>query len=353
MRFMILLMSLVFWIVPTAAQDNWVVEERCMSSLTYPIIRQGNWDFPGIIISSVYPDGIHAIRADQNLEYYLALESDVSFPAAGNISPDGQYFAYPIGTTTYHVNTLGDDILSVDYVRVVPTDGNTDESYQFEAYDFTYSGGGRSLNLESVQWFGPDIVSYESGRTEGIQFNLQSDPIPEWLQSAQLTSLELISPDGTRAFTEDTLYDVENDTSLTYPTPRTIAWLPDSTAFVTATEPTIEIVDRDGNVIETIEQPDTIHIAVAPDGNSFAFWNNQQELFLADIAQRTVHDLCFEGNLGAVNITTYIYPNLAWSPDSQSLAFSYDNYLVILDTETLENKVIDHESGQVMAWAPL
>ncbi|MBZ0276754.1 MAG: hypothetical protein K8I60_11440, partial [Anaerolineae bacterium] len=93
---------------------------------------------------------------------------------------------------------------------------------------------------------------------------------------------------------------------------------------------------------------------IAPDDKNFAFWDQERNLFLGDIEQRVIYDLCFRGDFQSMSWAYgYEYPNLAWSADNRSLAFSYHNRLIILDTRTFENQVIDTHSRSVLGWGSL
>ena len=333
------------------AQDGWDVVENCMGDLNYPIIAQENWDFPGIIITSFYPQGVRAIRADQNVEYFLALESGDSFPAVGTLSADGRYFAYPVGHTTYNVNSGGDDIIAVDFIRIVRSDGNTEETYRFEANNYTYSGSFGSLNLPRTVWLGNDYVYYQRvGSTPDI-FVFANQQLIEWENTVHPFYLNFISPDATRAFTDDSLYDLDNDEPLTYPESTQVAWFADSSAFIASGEQLI-LVDRDGETSDVIWIGETFGAEVAPNGEYASFWDVENNLYLVDIGEGVVYDLCFEGTYSPIASINW-EPNLAWSPDSSSLAFVYDGYLILLDVQTFQNQVLDHRAEYVMGWASL
>lgn len=351
MRKLLIIIFVLMGVTVSQAQDAWPVIQNCMGGLTYPTIPRGKWDFGGVIVSSVYPQGVRGIRADRNVDYFIALESGDSFPAAGAVSPDGQYFAYPIGHTSYHVNTIGDDLLGVDYVSVVRTDGITDEKYRFEANDYAYSTLLGSLNLTTVKWFGPDRVYYPNLGNEPALVNFKTGETKAWTPSVSPYDATFISPDGTRAFAK-ILYDLENDMSLEYPPPEQVVWFADSSAFIAAGD-SLSLVSRDGELIETLWQDLAPDIAVAPNQKAFAFRDEQQNLFIGDMEQKVIYDLCFVGKESFGYGLGYYFSNLAWSPDSSSLAFSYDGYLVILNTQTFTNQVIDHHTLQVMGWHPL
>ncbi len=356
MRFLLVLFVLLSALIsnPATADESWPVVPNCIGDLRYPIVRQGDWDFPGVIISS-HETGIHGIRADRDIEYFIALESGDSFPNAGTISPDGIYFAYPIGYTSYDVNSAYADVLSVDHIQIVRTDGLRDETYRFEARDYTYTSVGASFGLSSPVWFSPNEVFHWGQGGLGVIYDMTTETLRK-LDAAEERppyDLKFVSPDSTRAFGE-TLYDIEQNESLPYPLPYQVSWFADSSAFAASTEAGIAIVNRDGEIMHQINMPNIVQLAAAPDQSAVAFWDIDQKLFVADFEQQIIHDTCFTGKLsGAALHERGYYPNLAWSPDGGSLAFIYDGYLVILDTHTFDNQVIDHRSNQVIAWVPL
>jgi hypothetical protein len=181
--------------------------------------------------------------------------------------------------------------------------------------------------------------------------NFQSGEITDWTLSVRPDAIGHVSPDGTRGFSE-TLYDLENAETLDYPASGRIFWFADSSAFLALDELGVSIADRDGVIKETIDLHGFASMALAPNGEAFAYWDSEQNLFVADMNQRVIYDLCFQTQPLA-DFYFYYYPNLAWSPDSRSLAFTYDNYVVILDTQTFENQILDQRTQLVMAWVPL
>lgn len=356
MRIMIWFFLMSLFTGLTTAQTTWNVETNCMSEFTYPVVEQDAWDFPGVIVTSAYPEGIRGIQGgDRRLEYFIALSSDDTFPAIGAISPDGQYFAYPIGHTNHRVNAVNDDLIYVDNLRVVRTDGNTDETFLLEANNFAYSGAIGVFNLPPVRWFGSEWVYYPPKfEASDTLMHISSDETRSLRLSVNLSDLRFISPDGTRAF-HSTLHNLDTDRAIDYSLPRYAAWFADSSGFIAADESHIDIVDRDGNIQETIDIPHVTRIAVAPDQSAFAFWNEQQQLFIADVTEKTVYDVCFQESTAYAYIFDFLpeVTNLAWSSDSESLAFSHDNYLILLNTATLESQILNHYSRYVIAWSAL
>ncbi|MBZ0277758.1 MAG: hypothetical protein K8I60_16550, partial [Anaerolineae bacterium] len=254
---LMIIVIVFFSAIGVNAQDSWPVVQNCLGELTYPMITQGNWDFPGVIISSVFRDGVRGIRADQNMDYYIALESDDTFPGGGALSPDGRYFAYPIGYSNHNVNSSGDEtILNVDYIRIVRTDGNTDETYRFAVNNYAFAGSSGSLAVGSPTWLDNEWVYYEDlGGTSRRIHNFQSGETREMPEGVYWPVY--VSPDSRRGFSDSypdpaALYDLETGANLAYPLPWGIAWFRDSSAFIASNEGEMAIVDRDGQRVETI-----------------------------------------------------------------------------------------------------
>lgn len=80
----------------TLEPEGWEVVERCLGELPNAI-PQSEWDFEGVIFTRDTV-GIHAIRTDSPTPYVIAFgNSDTAFVRSGSFSPDGRWFAYPVG----------------------------------------------------------------------------------------------------------------------------------------------------------------------------------------------------------------------------------------------------------------
>lgn len=352
----------------TTAQEPWLVKEQCIGDLTYPLVSKGHWDFPGVIISTVDIDGIRAARGDQNVDYWLAMAAPDSYPFSGSLSPDGFYFAFPVGHMDYDVNTIGSELASIDYVRIVRTDGITDEVYRFPAsgQDFV------SMDIippgfAPVLWLGTDRVYYQNQQlASGANiYDLMQDIYPaQWPYQSYPGAFLSFSPNLMRAFQFDEslgqydeissyrLYDFETGQQLDAMLPQNIVWLHDSSAYVASDETGLSLLDDDGNLLEAISVDKALSIAVSPDDGRIAYRNQDNKLFLADLEEKVVYDMCFSFSENTESFPATVQ-NLAWSPDGFNLAFSYDGYLVILDMRTLVNQVIDTRSSRVIGWVPL
>lgn|GEM_PF-5269157 len=336
------------------AQDEWASEVACMGDLQYPIVPRSEWDFEGVIVASDDRDNVVGVRGDIQADYVIALESDATYTISGSFSPDGQYFAYPIGEPTYNVNAVGDSIFGVDFLRIVRVDGRTDETYRYEASSYSYVGA--TYSLPSPQWMGSNTIFSPNESIKSVVIDFKTGQTTEWNNP-----LYGMSPDGTRAFVSRSsgwfLYDVGQNTFITaiidYPGQTHVEWFRDSSAFFLLLDDQLQLIDREGNVIETTVNEPVQDVAIAPNKHAFAFRDEEHNLYLADINNRIIYDLCFQSTSTRYTVRDFYEANLAWSPDSRYLAFIHDNYLVIFDTVTFQNQVLDFRSLVIMEWYPL
>ena len=356
MRYVLLLFSFVILSYATIAQDEWAVVQNCIGELQYPLIERNNWGFDGVIVSSDYPKGVRGLRGDNNIDYIIAVESESTFTVSGVVSPDGQYFAYPTGSIDYKTGSYDDNVIEVEYIRIVRVDGQTQEKYRLSAseYAFILPYPTPLDFMWSPRWVGTNKIYFPSQEKENIITNFKTGKVELEIGSY----FNFVSPDGTRAFTfNDDLYDVHNKLHiLRYRHPRDVAWFLDSSAALLATvayvpyDDTLIMINRDGEEIETISQNPVRDLAIAPDKHAFAFRDEEYNLYLADMNQKIVYDLCFQD---AELSSLYHHPNLAWSPDSTELAFVHDRHIVIFDTTTFQNQVLNYQTRSIMGWYPL
>jgi WD40 repeat protein len=106
---------------------------------------------------------------------------------------------------------------------------------------------------------------------------------------------------------------------------------PEDYAF---TDSQMILFDRDGNQLDVIFPMSHFRdYAFSPDGRSLAFIADDL-LCIADMQSHTVNNLCFAMRLSG------LYPQMAWSPDSNYLAFTYDGNPILPNTETLEMQIL-------------
>jgi Tol biopolymer transport system component len=184
-----------------------------------------------------------------------------------------------------------------------------------------------------------------------------------WEREIPLSELSFFSPDFSRAVfhhgeKDSGLYDIENDTILATfgPTDRFLAWLPDTSGFVmevpsdaeggSSASSQLDILDRDGKYLETISSSGSFGYAVlSPDGHQLAFTTDLR-LFVADLLEKQVRDYC----LDELDIHLWFTNVVRWSPDGNVLAFNYDGYPVLLNTDTLEMEILQYRTGHILGW---
>lgn len=314
-----------------AAQDEvdteeWEVVERCLGDLPYPTIPQNQWNFDGIIFSENY-EGIRAIRTDFDTSYFIALRSIYTFPFAGQFSPDGRWFAYPIGhlvygswytNTTYFVNAL----------RVVSTDPD------HVHHDITWSDWeiGTDYSLNRIIWIDNETFVY-SGIPEDI---FGYGPIPthsygNWVVNAFSGEVEPLPEE------------------YTLPPPNRDSYVNsslDQQINVVSTNNGVTIQFNDGStplIFNTSDSGYLTGFTFSPD-KQHAVMSFNQQLYLIDLNEQIIYDLCFMPRF---------FTGLVWSPDSQYIAFTYDGYPIILNIDTLEMQILRYKTGRIIAWFPI
>lgn len=356
-RIGVVLLGIWLFALPVQAQnqtEEWALTENCLGELNYPVITMGRWDFPGTIITGLQDEGVRGLRADRQTEYFIAQESDDSYPSAGALSPDGLYYLYPTGYDTGSGNMVSDIVALTDY-RVARTDGLegfVGEFYLFEVEpeDTAFRG-----NWTTPGWLGSEVIFFYAGDGRQPPYKLFDFKQRAAVLLPDNGMLDYASPDGTRVFINRVLYDVENGESLSYEYDlpdifewEQVVWFADSSAFLHPDGSRLAILNRDGELIDEIMLPDehTFHSVVpSPDGKYIGFVDNTAVPHLIDLEARTIENLCLEG--GSRNL----YKALAWSPDSRTLALTYQRYLVLVDMATRQNRVIDHQLDYIVGWA--
>ncbi|MBW4436670.1 MAG: PD40 domain-containing protein [Pleurocapsa minor GSE-CHR-MK-17-07R] len=365
--------SMSAWAQNTNPAAGWPVSESCLGPLPYPTIPQTQWDFEGAIFNA-NSEGVRAIRADVSTSYFLALEGSNVFAEAGGFSPDGRYFAYPIGSMNFSVNSFGDNTYGVDAIEVATTGPNpttirlADIETIGNAFAFSSAGGGaQSSALGQIYWV--DNERFIPPSSIGI-VNAFTESLESWEKNTPLVYLRSFSPDFTRAleynFRENyppRLYDIENDQIIAeLPEARAaLYWMPDSSQFLSAIQvpnddlrSQLALYDRDGQQLELITpfSGRMESIAISPDGNYFTFVVDNF-LFLADVANRTINDLCFEmvHASGSGFDRGPFARRIVWSPDSERFAFLYDGYPVLLTVETNEMQILRFETDHLIQWS--
>jgi roadblock/LC7 domain-containing protein len=318
---MIALFSTSLDVIAQAEETGWPIVESCMSDLSYPILPRSKWDFEGVIFSS-NSEGIRAIRSDFDTSYFVALDSDTSFAFEGTFSPDGKWFAYPLGTTEYA--TMISDLIAVRSIQIVSTDPAQLNKYNWPLEWLSISFSGVTRGTEPIFWIDEDTIIY--------RLDLFNDPIKV---------VNIYTGDVESVENAEELYEMADRLAVTaHPFWRQKIWFSDVPQYV-STYPS-EIFDDKDQALEIIA-PQGGTLAVSPNSNLIAL-KIDDRLALADRENRVIYDLCFslEG----------IYSTFIFSPDGQKLAFTFDLYPVIIDLQTMSNTILDYQTDYLLAWFP-
>jgi hypothetical protein len=261
-----------------AQEEDWPVVERCIGEFNYPSVPPSRWDFEGTIIS-LSNHGLHAIKTSEPQQYFIALGSGKSYPSAGSLSPDGKYYAYPVGHT-YKTSMTWSVYHVIEEIVIVSTDGTG--------------------NAIRVPWY--DHVSIS---------NPDNLPPPVWLNPTSLlmrqaNAWQLLELDESPEFEE-----------------------------VPAPEDPYSDKSR----------------VVSPDGRYvvYDFWTeDERTIHVIDHETEQIYDLCLERKRTIWSNVSWF----AWSPDSSTVAFTYDGYPILLNIETMEHSVLRYKTREIVGWLP-
>lgn len=340
------------------AQDDspaWEITQNCMGELPYPAIPQSEWTFEGVIFTQD-SQGVHALRTDMDTPYFVAFDGAGSFSSVGRFSPNGRWFTYPTGSTHFNTNMVGDSFFTIDALETVSTNPQH-ETLQLQ-WDVEGRIGSRPENvLPSVRWIDNEHFLYEQrSESGGAIINPFTRETVPWSESIDLYYFASFSPDFTRAFvwdgerfnSERNLYDMENDSTIGA-SEGIALWMPDSSGYLSLSggEPDLRqltLFDRDGQPVETLMTDiNSFRGAFSPDSKKLML-TIDHEFYLADMENHVITNLCFE--------MPYI-PFFTWSPDNMSVLFLYDNYPILLNTETLEMQIFRYETNAILGWYTL
>jgi hypothetical protein len=339
------LLLLVFFLsIPNQAQEEcWPIVENFLGVFPYPKIPQADLDFEGVIFN-YNGEGVRAIRTDIETSFFLILEDEHNFPAAGNFSLDGQWFAYPTGSLFENTTIAGDDIYHFTGLAVISSDPHQ-ERFDYELPESEHSGA-MFVNsmpyamLAKILWLDNENMIYHLGETDSYtHLNTETGDI----------RVSVLTDENLRRSLEPS---------------RTEIWFPDGSAYLatdsipldqsqTVYTNALYIFDTDSLSRELIAEEDIIEYALSPDARYIGFIRYDR-IYIADLDTRTIEDLCLQVPSNSYNFYGQILHQLmVWSPDSQYLAFLYDGYPILLNLESREMQILQYRTWSLMGWYPL
>lgn len=342
------LLLITFTLVQVSADDDpltpWPIEEHCINE---PIQPPKDWSYSGTLLMTGYA-GIHAVQSDwetPRIEAFFSTDA-LGYPLeGGQLSPDGQWYAVPIGTVT--TSRSLNRYWQTEALRVysLVDDGVRDFVISDFADELDYS------NFFEVNWVHHNIqwVDNETVIIGGLQIYPFEAEVALAPFDAIYNYYELfgISPDGQRAFgwlrdgSGQGVFNPYNweEKFSSLELVDGVAWQHSSNGFIAehridtykTSADYLSLYNRDGEFIETLFQPaelSRLNIQRPVSGRSELGWSNDDayfafvyrssyqepsKLLLLDFENQVVVDTC---------IAPVSQP--VWSPDGRQLAILLD-----------------------------
>jgi hypothetical protein len=383
MKFMHLIPALLCLLValsPASAQETessgWPVEERCVGEPTEP---PDGWTFPGAILMTGHY-GIHAVSADVETPYVAVFLGRRDVPG-GALSPDGLWYASPIGSAGNDIFYTGTYSVSVDAVRLYSTHSEEAHTIEIPGVVFVNENG-------QIQWHDNEHFVYPTNDETLLIHSITGEyssleGLADFFKTYHGSMNITVSPDWTRAVYQSggrlearwQLLDFEDasflrELALAQDSP--VGWQADSSGFAAELrdkqdrenpQTSVAILDTSGEVEQTIFLlPNNAHlrnsfdlrvhnIRWSPNGRYLAFitttlnYPTVISLYIADMQERRVLNTCIETSDG-----------LAWSPDGTKLAmmdfydFKRHRPVMVLDLESWALYTVAYHDGSIIGW---
>ncbi len=350
------------------ATDAFPIEVRCIGAPTLP---PDDWTYPGMILMSGYA-GIHAMQADWETPHVIAFfsqdEKNYAPLPGGQLSPDAQWYAMPMGETYQEVSH--NIYFFIQGLRLYSLAGdNRVLDFDFQDYsDIAQIYGYAAWVYFPVQW--RDNQSLIIGGLLLYPFTRDAEENP--FELVTLYDRPVFAPDLTRVFRPGTafdgvlngLYDPVNPKGLhrIIGGVSAVYWRHDSSGYMVYLNRDSDdwrgliYFDRDGNLQEHVLNLSHTGISIlfplsgrtdlqwSPNDQYFVFsvFNASvptNKLYLIDWQNRVVIDTCLSPESVAV-----------WSPDGKMFAYlakARENLnLVVVDTTTWQAYIVARHNAQ-------
>lgn len=356
----------------------WPVDELCVTSPTTP---PDGWTYSGTLLMSGYA-GIHAMQSDWETPRVVASyysESNGDEPIiGGQLSPDGKWFAVPIGETFTEVSS---NIYNFAHgVRIYSMSDDTIITSDFSNYsgDYVYSPG--AWSYLPVEW--ADNQSFILGGMLFYPFENHIEDAPfnsdGLILDRGYLSLDYLSPDHKRAIrkysigdgtTRMVLYEPDNPAApfVEMENVSNVVWKRDSSGLIAqetaknSRRSGLSLFNRDGARVERLidlregrldfwrDYAGRHESQWSPDNSQFAFsfykYPDPSLLYLLDLEKKQVINTCLNP------VSTPV-----WSPDGKQIAYlaaARENLnVVILDIERWQAYIVARHSGVFGALRP-
>lgn len=306
----------------------WEIEQRCLPPITLP---PDGWRYSGTLLMSGY-GGIHAIQHDWETPRIMARDYQDEYGVqleGGQLSPDGRWFAVPIGERfreiSYNVYW---------FTKAVRVHSTVDDTVIVIQKKYSEGESNWAWMHQVVRWINP-----EEFRLGYSMYHPFGEPIEESYLNYPLTIVtdferEWVinpSPDWTRMyhgkFGDNVLSNRIESSEIPFYV-KQLAWRHDSAGFAAIQDKQLLLYDRDGNITAN---PYTVNtdqmyytftfnrsartsntVNWSPDDRYFTFKTPDGWMIL-DTHEQTIINTCNHGSLPV------------WSPDGAYLAFLQDS----------------------------
>lgn len=362
---------LLFFTSAVSAQsddpETFPVEQRRIPEPTQP---PDDWTYPGMILMSGYA-GIHAMQADWETPHVVAqftMDQQGNVPIdGGQLSPDGNWYAAPIGEV-YHSESFN-NFWIVRGLEVYSLLGDS-ESFALDLTDYQEALSGWSAwGFSPVEWQDDSSLILGELFIHPFANSVETSPL-NFIDSMSQYNQRIVSPDKTRAyggvtpFLEEAapgLHDLTNLTTvIDLGVLDNLSWRPDSVGFIAEIQAEerdwhgLVYYDRNGSMIAQVLEFDSYkdgttrrvsgrsELQWSPDSRYFAAVVDEssrpKNLVLVDTHEQKVLDTC----LPLLNAPI-------WSPDGTMFAYlteARENLnLVIVDTKIWQAYIVAWHSG--------
>lgn len=356
--------------------DYFPIVENCIPEPTLP---PDDWSYAGTIMMSGYA-GVHGMNAEWDTPRVLVFESVASngdsMLIGGSLSPNGQWYAMPMGE--FFVEVSFNHYNFVRSVRVYKTDGTRDYiEFALNSYDF-YSNFERAWSYLPIHWIDDEsfviggILFYPfEGIGEPASFDTDTSSLYPWAYSPDS---QLIY-DGRKIngeYLHATTYgNIEDFTFAEMPSLDALSWKRDSSEFIGAVENTdfvpthLSLFDRNGQLLDKIIPIEPRQFGFvkrlttrrnesqwSPDDTKFVLtmklesYLDPNVVHIIDLETRQVINTC----LDTINVPI-------WSPDGQFLAYldltSDNQNIIVVDLELGQAFIVGKHIGtssEMLGW---
>jgi len=350
-----------------AQDDYFPIVENC---ITEPTLPPDDWRYSGTILMSGYA-GVHGMNLDWETPRVLVFESNSANgdePLAGaSLSPDGKWYALPMGDTWVEVTYSR--YSWVQNIRVYKTDGSGDfQVFDFDYYVYTATAS----SYLPMHWI--DNESFMAGSVRLYPLEPDKAELSPLKYDITTFTYTAISPDITRFVElysdEQGLYSLQDIEPILLHEHNTgfVAWREDSSGYINITRSddtvSIDYHSRDGDSIDRIVQFENGQVRASieasnrvlwsPDMTQFAFkWTKpygdetqSDRIYIIDFENEQVIDTCLN-SIGQP----------VWSPNGRFIAYleksNSNQNIIVVDLEIWQAFVVGKHIGtsaEMLGW---